>query len=361
MSGATGTNFNIMSNMVADNTAKVATSVGCTSDPDSQETLNCLRNIPFEKLTDVSVGLARQARPPFGELFFSPSYDSDYITDRPSVLLRKGAFVKSVSPLAALFQISVSHLNADIPMIASWVTNDGAWYVQPTVTSDASVLASFEQYIIGLSTPSLERLLSLYPESDFKYLVRPGEKATSQYYRAAQMNRDIWFTCPVIDFSYHYSLSSNRDVRLYEMNQTKFGPIYAYMGVPEWRVAHLSDIPYLMNEDVAAGGDNSPAQRELSAQLSGSVAAFAWTGDPTAATAAKGAKALKDWPVAFGKGEKAPGKLKVYVIGGEEGSGAATVIAGGGTEGTRRDKAVAWEKLVERCAFINSITEEIGV
>lgn len=98
MSGATGTNFNIMSSMVADNTAKVAKSVGCTSDPDSQEALSCLRNVPFEKLTEASVGLARQARPPLGELFFSPSYDGDYITDRSSVLLRRGAFVKSLSP-----------------------------------------------------------------------------------------------------------------------------------------------------------------------------------------------------------------------------------------------------------------------
>ena len=104
MSGATGTNFNIMSSMVADNTAKVAKSVGCTSDPDSEETVECLRNVPFEKLTDASVGLARQARPPFGELFFSPSYDGDYITDRPSVLLRKGDFVKGASLLMPYFK-----------------------------------------------------------------------------------------------------------------------------------------------------------------------------------------------------------------------------------------------------------------
>ena len=237
--------------------------------------------------------------------------------------------------------------------------NDGAWYAQPTITSDASVLASFQQYIIGLSTPSLDRLLSLYPESDFAYLVRPGEKTTSQYYRAAQLNRDIWFTCPVIDFTYHYSLSSPTDIRLYAMNQTKFGPIYAYRGVPEWRVAHLSDIPYVMNEDVAAGGDNSPKQKELSALLSGSVAAFAWTGDPTAT---KGAKALKDWPVAFDKREQGPEKVEVYVVGGQEGSGAATATIGDdGSEGSQRDRDIAWEKLIERCAFINSITEELGV
>ena len=104
MSGATGLNFNIMSSIVADNTAKVARTVGCTSDPDSQETLNCLRSVTLERLTNASVGLARQARPPFGELFFSPSHDGDYIPDRPSVLLRKGAFVKGVTPLLPYYK-----------------------------------------------------------------------------------------------------------------------------------------------------------------------------------------------------------------------------------------------------------------
>ena len=177
------------------------------------------------------------------------------------------------------------------------------------------------------------------------------------------MNRDIWFTCPVLDFTYHYSLSSSKDVRLYEMNQSKFGPVFEYMGVPEWKVSHLSDIPYLMNEDVAAGADNSPAQRELSAHLSSSIAAFAWTGDPTATTT-KGAKGFWDWPVAFGGDGHGhgPERLKVFVVGGQEGSGVATAVSGGGSEGSSsRDKAVAWEKVIERCAFINSITEELGV
>ena len=81
-----------MSNLVAENTAAVAGSVGC--DADSEAALDCLRNVPFERLTDVSVSFARKMRPPFGELAFYPSYDADYISDRPSVLLRKGAFVK---------------------------------------------------------------------------------------------------------------------------------------------------------------------------------------------------------------------------------------------------------------------------
>ena len=96
MSGGTGTNFNIMSNVVADATANVASSVGCTGDPDSSETLDCLRKTPLEKLMNTSVALARQRHPPFGELVFYPSYDEDYIPDRPSLLLRKGAFVKGI-------------------------------------------------------------------------------------------------------------------------------------------------------------------------------------------------------------------------------------------------------------------------
>ena len=96
MSGASGMNFNIMSNLVGENTAAAARAVGCTQNPDSQSTIQCLRNTPLEKLMDASVGLARRARPPFGEQFFAPSFDDDYIPDRPSVLLRKGDFVKGM-------------------------------------------------------------------------------------------------------------------------------------------------------------------------------------------------------------------------------------------------------------------------
>ncbi|KAL9112658.1 MAG: hypothetical protein Q9187_007741, partial [Circinaria calcarea] len=84
-----------MSDLVANNTAAVARSLNCTQDdPDSEAVVECLSTIPFESLMNVSVSLARQMRPPFGELAFYPSFDGDYIPDRPSVLLRNGNFVK---------------------------------------------------------------------------------------------------------------------------------------------------------------------------------------------------------------------------------------------------------------------------
>ena len=94
MSGATGLNFNIKSTVVSDNTATVSRSLGCNDDLDSAAILACLRSAPLENLMDISVSLARKLRPPFGELSFYPSFDGDYILDRPSVLLRKGHFVK---------------------------------------------------------------------------------------------------------------------------------------------------------------------------------------------------------------------------------------------------------------------------
>lgn len=365
MSGASGTNFNIMSDLVAGNTATVAKSVGCNQfDPDSQATVDCLRKIPFETLMDTSVSFARQSRPPFGELAFYPSHDGDYIPDRPSVLLRKGAFAKGtlISFFSDKNKVSMT---TGISLMASWVANDGAWYAQPSTSGGAAVLASFQTFVLGLKQSSLQRLLSLYPLSDFTYLVRSREEATADYYRAAQINRDIWFTCPAIDFTWQYTrFGGDSNIRLYEMNQTKFGPIFQYMGVPQWRVSHLSDIPYFMNEDVDAGGDNSAAQKDLSAYLSASAAAFAYSGDPTTSRG----RTFKDWPVAYqdqsseALSKNYPERLSLYVVGGSQGSGpASTSSATSDGATTEREKALAWEKLIERCSFINSIQDEIGV
>lgn len=100
MLGASGTNSTIMGSLVVDNMAAVAQYVGRRDHPDSQATLNCRRKVPLESLVDTFVGLARQLRPPFGELAFYPCYDDDddddddYFLDHSSVLLHKGAFAE---------------------------------------------------------------------------------------------------------------------------------------------------------------------------------------------------------------------------------------------------------------------------
>ena len=140
------------------------------------------------------------------------------------------------------------------------------------------------------------------------------------------------------------------------------------MGIPHWHVGHLSDIPYMLNVDIAGGGDNNPIQQQLSSLVSGSAVAFAHTGDPTDSKA----RVLQDWPRGWsGINKKAwenefPDRLSVYVIGGPFGEGIAQVVKGeegrGETEKARdRAVAVGRERLFERCEFINSILDEIGV
>ena len=272
-----------------------------------------------------------------------------------------------------------------IPTIGSWTANDGAFYAESDITTDAQVKATVTKYEVAITSSSLQRLLDVYPESDFTFLLRPNEKATAQYYRAAQINRDLWFTCPVIDFTWQYARFGKAPVRLYEMNQTRFDPIYRNIGHPEWRVSHLADLPYFFNEELIGGGDNSPAEFALSKLVSGSVAAYAHTGDPTNSPSKF---VLKDWPLAYQVDRSSndyPQSFKVEVIGGPtSGPQTATLTPKIGHPGrsppvdvlrqrrakqrrnedvrnSQQDPAQAWERTLERCNFINSITKEIGV
>ncbi|KAI2891886.1 hypothetical protein CBS63078_9585 [Aspergillus niger] len=349
MSGAPGVNFNSDPSLVSENTANIAREVGCinTNDAESLETLECLQSIPFDTLTNLSVTASRAARPPFGEGFFYPTIDGDFLPARPSELLRAGNFVK------------------DIPIIASWVANDGAWYAPPPTSTDEEVLASFGLWLSKLSTSTKARLLDLYPITDFAHMIRESYDGhiSPQYYRAAQMNRDIWFTCPVLDFAWQYFQkggSASSKIWLYEHNATRYAPVFEVMGVPMWRVAHLSDIPYVMNNAKLEGGaDNSPEQMKLAREVSRQVIGFVHDASPSEA-----------WPAAFfgiseqGLSKDSPDQLSIQTFGGPMGSRAVTVRKGADTSGsTEAEKAVLWERLFDRCEFINSaqMRAEAGV
>ncbi|CAD6568064.1 MAG: hypothetical protein CYPHOPRED_002311 [Cyphobasidiales sp. Tagirdzhanova-0007] len=299
----------------------------------------------MERLVNISVDLARQLHPPLGELSFYPSYDGDYITILPSVSLRKGDFVK------------------DVPLIAAWVRNDGSWYAPPTIDNDEAIVQSITAFVSGLSKKSLDRFLELYPASDFEHLVTTEPMVTSHYWRAAQIHRDLWFACPTIDFTWQYARHSSAVIRLYEMNQTRWSPAFEAIGFPHWRVGHLSDIPFILNNPLVPEGDNSPSQLKLASLLSGSAAAFAYTGDPTNSEGS----VISDWPQAYsllggqGLSGEHPTGMSVQIIGGEYGTGPATLARSGQSSYSPREVALASERLFERCEFINSIQEEISV
>lgn len=348
MSGSPGVNFNTMSDLVTNNTADVARKVDCVRDGDSSqspETLACLRQIPFEILANVSVLAARKARPVFGEGFFHPTYDGDFILDRASQLMRSGKVVKGV------------------PVIASWTTNDGAWYPSPTTSTDEEVLSSFGIWLIGLSDDTKKKLLQLYPLKDFENMVRPEHDGgvSPQYYRAAQLSRDLWFTCPVIDFAWQYfkhgGLSGPSQMRLYEHNMTRFSPVYEHiMKVPMWRVSHLSDIPYVLNVQKLAYADNSRPELERARDVSRQIVRFVTTGTTD-----------EDWPSAFDGVTEAelkresPSKISLELF---TPNGSWPVMALKGQDSSAATQAeLVLEKLFQRCEFINSeqVRKETGV
>ncbi|KAI1382425.1 alpha/beta-hydrolase [Hypoxylon crocopeplum] len=355
MSGGPGLNFNTKSDLVVNNTAAVAQGVGCVKNGDSQsaETLQCLRESPVELLTNLSVTASRAARPPFGEAFFYPTYDGDILPDRPSQLVRAGKVAKGV------------------PIIASWVSNEGAWYAPPQTSSDEGVLATFGLWMTGLSEHTKAKLLELYPLEDFEFLVRPDYDGpiSPQYYRAAQLNKDLWFTCPVLDFAWQYLKNGGVEasqVRLYEHNATRYTPAFEKMGVPMWRVAHLSDIPYVLNiQRLGGGADNSAAQLELAKKMSRTIAKFVTSGTPEGIRG----DALA-WPAAFADVTKEelrkdfPSKISLELFGGQHGTVPVSISKGGNEAGvTEAEKALGWEKLFQRCEFINTerVREELGV
>lgn len=353
MSGGPGLNFNSQPDLVASNTAAIAQQVGCGNDKD-RRLLDCLRGVPFEQLNNLSTAASRTARPPFGEAYFYPTIDHDFIQDRPSQLTRAGKFTKG------------------IPLIASWVTNDGAWYAKPTTATDEEVLGSFGLWLHNLSESTREKLLRLYPLEDFEHMSKPEYQGriSPQYYRAAQLNRDIWFTCPVLDFTWQYVRNRGVDdsqVRLYEFNETRYAPVFDSMGVSMWGVAHLSDIPYLFNNDhLDAGADNSSPRLTLAREFSRTIIQFVH------GTRKGTLDRLQQWPAAFSKDLSkpstgdVPSSISVQLFGGPHGSGPATCDDGNESvmeSISNAEKALRKEKLFSRCAFVNGqqFREEAGV
>ncbi|KAJ5305993.1 Carboxylesterase type B [Penicillium antarcticum] len=88
------------------------------------------------------VTASRAARPLFGEAYLHPTIDDDVFQDRPSDMTQTGNFDKG------------------IPLIASWVTNDEAWYVLLSIVADDEFLANFGLWLHKLSESTKEKLFA---------------------------------------------------------------------------------------------------------------------------------------------------------------------------------------------------------
>lgn len=221
-----------------------------------------------------------------------------------------------------------------------WCQDDGNPFVG-TPKTNTEVFRFFAQYMPGMTSANVRKLLALYPVSDFtNYL---SGDLDPQTYRAGRIIRDILLTCQPIYYGRAIS-NAGSDVYLWDQNQTMYDEIFSSLGMPGYGVIHTSNFAYqfgnLSHYDVD-GFPFNPNRSDfaLAHRQSGSWAAFANFGTPSKA----GYGTLKGWKPAFSK----RGEEDTFVIGGPyEGLYAEAGRGSGPVYGE--------QKLKERCAFINS-------
>ncbi|KAI1394302.1 alpha/beta-hydrolase [Hypoxylon trugodes] len=384
MSGPPGTALNITSDATEIHTHAVAEQLGCEHDGDEEKILECLREVPVDKLTETATAYSVNNHPPGGLFTFIPSIDGDFLPDRQSVLYKAGKFVKG------------------IPMVFGWTQDDGSTNAgpAPTFQTEEDMKTPIKNFAHALTDDDYEKLFALYPASDFKeefqnYQARKKDsdpEAPVHFFRVARIMRDILFTCSSIDFGYEMwrqSKALNPDfpgVRHYDFNQSMATPLFHAAGMPYVGAVHGSDLDYIYNNIFPR--DKMPDQdKELSDAMITSFLNFVYTGD-----ASGGNSEL--WPESFtGQTEPtSPSGINLHLIGGPLGTGPSELLAnevdntsnGTANLGVHEDGAqnplvdstqfgemgspfiqarkqeLQRERLFERCAFINSLAEKLG-
>ena len=342
-------------------TASVAQALNCSS-INNDLTLTCLRSVPLETLLPIALAQASKFSPPYGVGVSHPVLDGDFIPSQPSRLILNGSFVKGSVFRWALLRDIQTYVLEGISLIVFWNEDDGSQFLPSSINSEAAVEAFFSGRF-GNSTR--DQLLSLYPVEDFEAQaqVLKNSTITAQYYRASRIQRDYNFACPSLNLTYEFSRQSTNHTYVWTLNSTRSQPVWDSLNHSEWQIAHTSDVSYFFNEYLA-GGDNSKSALELSAKVSSSFSAFATFGDPSTPDF--------DWPVAWSG--QSGGNATVFVVGGPYGYGPATLgptqsaaagraLSANGRNATlyyQRSEALAQEKLVERCAFIDTIGPVLG-
>ncbi|KUI68142.1 hypothetical protein VM1G_04568 [Cytospora mali] len=209
------------------------------------------------------------------------------------------------------------------------------------------------------------------------------------------------FACSSIDFGYEISRQSRSldanfaGVRPYDLNQSMLTPMFKAMGMSYVGTPHGSDYHYISN-GVFPKGQVSEEDKVLSESMAASFIHFAYTGNPSIPNE----KGFGSWPEAF-PGEqdmkdgqhsdmKGPSIINIQLIGGPLGTGpcqlgvevesaklpehddAGSMQIPLGVDGVEfgvmesaifeaRKRELERQRLLERCAFINTLAEKLDI
>ncbi|KAK6857781.1 carboxylesterase [Apiospora arundinis] len=384
MSGPPGTALNMTSDATELHTRTVANMLGCGRS-DEANILQCLREVPMDRLTEAATTYSVQNHPPAGLFTFIPSVDDDFIPDRQSALYKAGKFVKG------------------IPMVFGWTHDDGATNagVPMNFKTEADIKDPIKRFAHALTDEDFASLFALYPASEFvadlqhyEARMRRSDPVISvHYFRAARILRDLMFTCSSIDFGSEMTKQSRvldpsfPGVRLYDLNQSMVTPLFRGSGMPWLGIVHGSDIDYLYNNMFPRDG-MAAEDRDLAGYFLSSFVNFAYTGNPNG-------QGYAPWPQSFpssriGEDDVPDSDISVQLLGGPWGTGdyhLSMSSTAGFEEGSiatekidtqnpmvdstkygemseRRHRLGQQElerdRLAERCRFINTLAEKLG-
>lgn len=301
----------------------VVADVGCnTSDLDSNDTVNCLRDLDMETLLNSSIATHQDdISHNIGDTWL-PVVDDDFLPAAPSSLIKERRF-------------------ANVTTMIGWCEDDVTFFTDTTIKTANDTLSFITDYLPGVSSSNIQTLLALYPTSDFPANEEAG--LSSEFYRAARIFRDILMACQPVWYGQNIAAAGN-DVFLYDWNQTILDPIITHVyNESGFGPIHTSEFAYIFGNLSHYDINRYPfhpteSDYRLKYRGSRSWSTFASTGKPSL----EGHDTLQGFETAF-RGNQ----TFVYVAGGaDEGLSAF--------DGPGAHKALKNQKLRERCAFINS-------
>ncbi|KAJ9261724.1 hypothetical protein DTO195F2_3982 [Paecilomyces variotii] len=329
-SGAAITHHDVNGNRSARNFAAVAARCNCLSDGnrdvDSQDTVDCLRQVPMEDLVNATFKVAHSVDPVNGFRAFMPAVDGYMIPDEPSNLLSRG------------------QVPANISILAGWTRDESSMSVPTSIRTAADAASFISTQFPLLNASTIHHFLTfLYPESDFTTnSPSSAEKVTPAWRATSALHRDLTLTCPTIFQAWSLRLSSNctTPVYLYELRQSPFATALNNSGVGYLGIVHFSDVPYVFNELERTYYITDPEENKLAQRISASWTAFASGAFPLCE---RSERSLGRWEEAYGGDRVCRDRMPEHVR-----------VKGIGDNGDQ-DDGDEIGKLMARCGFINRL------